>query len=527
MTTTVADVATWIHALADGRLLTARQHQAMMAPSTAGLGPLTKDKYFAYGVAHAGDWIFMNPAYGGYHGVVYYDTRTKTLVIAYVTLGPKSDAATDDALPLGKEIATLLVPDRPPQIRLTGVRMFTSWSVLAIASVLGLLAPCASSVNAADSAKADAIMRILRDYMAEAHLKAVIVRVTVDGKEIVTAAEGESMTGVPATTDMHFRNGAVAIAYVATLLLELVDEKKISLDDKLSKYLPRPAARRRDHDPRARPDDLRLPGLRAGQRGVRDDRLRGSVQGLDDRRSARSRDPQTALVRAGHELELRAHQLRDPRSRHREGHRPEDRRPAAGEGARSSRAHKHHNAEPHRGDPRAGAARLHLRAPRASSTSPPVRRSTKSRPTGTRRGPSPTVPSRRSNIYDLEKTAVAIGTGKLISTQSFRLMTIHRSAGPHQRRTRAAETAALSTTSPPTVSALDIGGLVLPEPLVLRIRSRERVPAAQKIAIAVAVTYLPGAFNNEGQYSNGANALFRKIGAYLAPNDAPPTRPGG
>ncbi|GAA1853228.1 serine hydrolase domain-containing protein [Asanoa iriomotensis] len=116
MTTTVADVATWIRALADGQLLTAEQHAAMMAPSTAGLDSLTTDKFFAYGVAHAGDWLFMNPAYGGYHGVVYYDTQTQTLVIAYVTLGPTSDANTDNALPLGKEIATLLVPNNPPQI---------------------------------------------------------------------------------------------------------------------------------------------------------------------------------------------------------------------------------------------------------------------------------------------------------------------------------------------------------------------------------------------------------------------------
>ena len=46
------------------------------------------------------------------------------------------------------------------------------------------------------------------------------------------------MTGVPATTGMHFRNGAVAISYVSTLLLKLVDENKVSLDDKLSTWLP-------------------------------------------------------------------------------------------------------------------------------------------------------------------------------------------------------------------------------------------------------------------------------------------------
>ena len=63
--------------------------------------------------------------------------------------------------------------------------------------------------------------------MAEAHLKAVIVRVTVDGKEVLTRAVGDSMTGVPAATNMHFRNGAVAISYVSTLLLILVDENKV------------------------------------------------------------------------------------------------------------------------------------------------------------------------------------------------------------------------------------------------------------------------------------------------------------
>jgi CubicO group peptidase (beta-lactamase class C family) len=81
-------------------------------------------------------------------------------------------------------------------------------------------------------------MKIVRDTVAQAHLKAVIVRVTVDGRDIVTQAVGDSMTGVPATTNMHFRNGAVAISYVSTLLLKLVDEKKVSLDDKLSKWLP-------------------------------------------------------------------------------------------------------------------------------------------------------------------------------------------------------------------------------------------------------------------------------------------------
>ena len=125
-------------------------------------------------------------------------------------------------------------------------RMSRTRRTLGLACALLLLAGCApappgpeeSPAPTTDSAKADAVMAIVRDTMAETHLKAVIVRVTVDGKEVMTRAFGDSMSNVPATTNMHFRNGAVAISYVSTLLLILVDEKKVALDDKLSKWLP-------------------------------------------------------------------------------------------------------------------------------------------------------------------------------------------------------------------------------------------------------------------------------------------------
>jgi len=89
---------------------------------------------------------------------------------------------------------------------------------ISLACALLLIAGCApprqedTNAPAADPAKADAVMAIVRDTMAEKHVKAVIVRVTVDGKEVLTRAVGDSMTGVPATTNMHFRNGAVAIS---------------------------------------------------------------------------------------------------------------------------------------------------------------------------------------------------------------------------------------------------------------------------------------------------------------------------
>ena len=51
-------------------------------------------------------------------------------------------------------------------------------------------------------------------------------------------AWGDSMTGVPATPDMRFRNGAVAIAYMATVLLQLRDAGALTLDDRLATVVP-------------------------------------------------------------------------------------------------------------------------------------------------------------------------------------------------------------------------------------------------------------------------------------------------
>jgi CubicO group peptidase (beta-lactamase class C family) len=46
------------------------------------------------------------------------------------------------------------------------------------------------------------------------------------------------MTGVPAMADMHLRNGAVAIAYLGIVALQLQEKGVLSLDDKLAKWFP-------------------------------------------------------------------------------------------------------------------------------------------------------------------------------------------------------------------------------------------------------------------------------------------------
>ena len=69
------------------------------------------------------------------------------------------------------------------------------------------------------------------------------------------------------------------------------------------------------------------------------------------------------------------------------------------------------------------------------------------------------------------------------------------------------------------------GNWLLQNPMFAGYAAVEAYLPAQKIAIAVAVTYAPKAFDDQGNYKNEAEALFRRIGAELAPDDAPPTPP--
>ncbi|WP_042432366.1 serine hydrolase domain-containing protein [Streptacidiphilus anmyonensis] len=116
-----------------------------------------------------------------------------------------------------------------------------------------LLAGTAASADAVGSARrgSDCVAspapargqaRVIQDTVEKARrdlkLRAVVARVTENGRELWTGALGTSMTGVPARPDMRFRAGSVAITYMGTILLQLADEKRISLDDPLSRWLP-------------------------------------------------------------------------------------------------------------------------------------------------------------------------------------------------------------------------------------------------------------------------------------------------
>ncbi|MEV7277203.1 serine hydrolase domain-containing protein [Streptomyces sp. NPDC093111] len=104
--------------------------------------------------------------------------------------------------------------------------------------------PCVRTQRPLD-AQARRVLDITREAKAELRLNSVEVKVTLDGREVLTDALGESMTGVPARPDMHFRAGSVAFAHIGTALLQLVQEHKVSLDDTVERWLPDvPKARR-------------------------------------------------------------------------------------------------------------------------------------------------------------------------------------------------------------------------------------------------------------------------------------------
>ena len=132
---------------------------------------------------------------------------------------------------------------RPPYSRRAVLRglglgaagAFASWADAPRRTARAAATPVASPTA---EASADEVIALVEAAMSQYHLKAAIARVVIDGQEAVTVARGETMNGVPATPEMHFRNGAVAISYVATALLVLVDRGVVGLDDVLATWLP-------------------------------------------------------------------------------------------------------------------------------------------------------------------------------------------------------------------------------------------------------------------------------------------------
>ncbi len=394
---------------------------------------------------------------------------------------------------------------------------------LALTSCAPGALPTQTQTSTTANAKADAVMRIVRDTMAQAHLKAVIVRVTVDGKEVVTQAVGESMTGVPATPAMHFRNGAVAISYVSTLLLKLVDEQKVSLDDKLSKWLP--------EIPHA--DRVTLGQLAQMTSGYVD-----YVIG------------NTAMNDALYANPFRRWTVHDILSY-------ATSQPLLYEpGTNWNYAHTNYVLLGLALEKATGVEMSKLLSDKVlrplgltntvNSLTPEIPSPVLHAFTSERREflkiPSDTTfyeestfwdPSwtithgaiQTTNVYDMEATAVGIGSGKLLTTDSYKKMISTDLRGKTHKQPGCPTCDELNDIYTYGLGMVISGSWLLQNPLMSGYAALEAYLPSQKIAIALAVTFAPEAFDNQGNYRNEADPLFRKIGAELAPDDAPPMPP--
>jgi CubicO group peptidase (beta-lactamase class C family) len=373
-----------------------------------------------------------------------------------------------------------------------------------------------------DNAKADAVMSAVRDVMASEHLKAAIVRVTVDGQEIVTEALGESMTGVPADTGMHFRNGAVAISYVSTLLLKLVDEQKVSLDDKLSKFLP--------EIPHA--DRVTLGQLAQMTSGYVD-----YVIGNTKMNDAAYADPFRRWT--VHELlQYAVNQplLYEPGTNWNYAHTNYLLLGLALEKATGEEMPKLLSEKVLRPlglTSTVNSLTPEIPAPALHAFSSERREFLKIPPgtpfyeESTFWDPSWTITHgaiQTTDIYDMEATAVGIGSGRLLSPDSYKKLVSTDLRGKTHKQPGCTTCDEMTEGYTYGMGLVISGNWLLQNPLMSGYSAVAAYLPSQKIAIAVAVTYLPEAFDGEGNYSNGADTLFRKIGAVLAPDDAPPVR---
>jgi CubicO group peptidase (beta-lactamase class C family) len=383
--------------------------------------------------------------------------------------------------------------------------------------------PAAAPAAAAGGPRADHILDLARGAMAQNNLRAVIVRVLVENQELVTAAFGESLPGVPATPDMHFRNGAVEISYVATALLQLVDDGTVGLDDPLSTVMPELADADRvtlrmlanmtagypDYVPNQQfqdtlyadpfrqwtPEELIRIGLsmpRVFPPGTNWDYSHTDyvILGLALERIADQ--PLDRLIQVG---------ILDPL------------------GLTGTRAFS---------TPEITPPVLHAYSSerRAALGIPPATRfyeeSTFWNPSWTLARGSIQV----STIHDLAATAVAVGTGSLLSAASHEAQVSPSLLGFGSVLAGCPACHPLDEVYNYGLGVIRTGAWLVQNPMFAGYAAVEGYLPSRQIAVAVATTFGEKAFDDKGQYANTGQALFKAIGAYLAP-ESPPLLGGG
>jgi CubicO group peptidase (beta-lactamase class C family) len=384
---------------------------------------------------------------------------------------------------------------------------------LALVATLAVAA-CGNESDFSDDATAKTIADVVNQKMDEWHLKGVIVKVTKGGRVLAEQAFGESMDGVPATTDMHFRNGAVAFAYVSNLLLQFVDEGKVSLDDTIEQWLP--------DLPEADKVTLKM--------------LTNQTTGYPDYET----DPKWTAAFNADPFHIFTYEERLKYA----FERPMQFAP----GTNWSYAHTNFMIlgdilAKIGGKPLSELLQDKVLRPMGlfdtveTTTSkipePALHSFSSERPANvyeeaTYWNPqwgTPIGANETTTIDDMATTAVKIGTGALLSEESFHAMTDPNLLGFGKKET-ACEPSCFTQFEGYNygLGVVRSGSWVLQNPLLSGIGATEAYLPSEEIAIAVVATLKPEAFI-KGNYTNRSDYLFRAIADVVAPSDPPPTMP--
>jgi CubicO group peptidase (beta-lactamase class C family) len=130
-----------------------------------------------------------------------------------------------------------------------------------------------------------------------------------------------------------------------------------------------------------------------------------------------------------------------------------------------------------------------------------------------------------TNIHDMAATAAGIGSGQLLSEKSRSELVSTELRGRTRAVPGCATCAEMSDVYTYGMGIVISGDWLLQNPMFAGEAGVEAYLPSKNIAVAVAVTYLPEAFDDAGGYANEADTLFRRIAKELAPDDAPPQRP--
>src|SRR5437868_10431835 len=398
-------------------------------------------------------------------------------------------------------------------------------AVLALSLALSAVAlnTRAASGETSQPTQSSAIANIVQKAMKTEHLRAVIVKVTQGDKVVISQAFGESMTGVPATTAMRFPNGAIAFAYVSTLLMEFVDEYKVKLDDTIDRWMP----------------------TRAEANKVTLKMLANQTAGYPDFET----DPAWLAAWSANPFHIWTFEERVKCA----FARPVQFAP----GTNWSYAHTNFMILGEilakiGGKPLDTLLRekvldpMGLKNTTASQTSEipsPVlhafdseRRSALKIPANipfyeessfwNSQWGTPIGANETTTIDDMVTTAVKVGSGALLSKPSYEAMTRPHLLGFGEKQDNCAPSCGTQTNVYNYGLGIVRSGLwLLQNPMLGGYSATEAYLPSKKIAIAVFVTYAPEAFDSEGSYHNSSDGLFRSIGTYLAPDDPPPPVP--